>query len=94
MKALADWLRSPPNEASGKAIGFTEPNLSFSHAGRPSGLIIAFAQECAPPWATEEEKYGEGFSLTFPLELNDCAALAMGMKNILNQFPVRAMDAT
>jgi hypothetical protein len=94
LKALADWLRSSPNETLGKAIGFTEPNLSFSNAGRPAGLIIAFAQECAPPWASEEEKYGEGFSLAFPIELNDCTALAMGMENILDQIPVRALDAT
>jgi len=91
LKALADWLLSSPNETSGKAIGFTEPNLSFAHAGRTSGLIIAFAQESTPPWATEQEKYGEGFSLTFPIELNDCTALAMGIENILEQFPVRAL---
>ena len=91
LKALAAWLRSIPTEGPGKAIGFTEPNLSFSHAGLAEGLVISFAQECAPPWSTEQEKYGEGFSLTFPIELNDCTALAAGIENILEQFPVRAL---
>jgi len=91
LKALADWLRSTPAEGSGKTIGFTEPNLSFARADLDEGLVISFAQECAPPSATEQEKYGDGFSLTFPIELNDCTALAMGIENILEQFPVRAL---
>jgi hypothetical protein len=72
LKALADWLRSSPNEASGKAIGFIEPNLSFARAGLAEGLVISFAQESAPPWATEQEKYGEGFSIAFSIDLNNC----------------------
>jgi hypothetical protein len=91
LKSLAQWLRSSPNEASTNAIGFTEPNLSFARAGTDDGLIISFAQESTPPWATEQEKYGEGFSITFPIELNDCTALAMGIEKILERFPVRAL---
>lgn len=91
LKALADWLRSSPNEASGKAIGFIEPNLSFARAGLAEVLVISFAQESAPPWATEQEKYGEGFSIAFSIDLNNCTALAIGIEKILEQFPVRAL---
>ncbi len=91
LKALADWLRSTPTEGSGKAIGFTETNLSFARPSLVEGLVISFAQECAPPWATEQERYGEGFSIRFPFGLNECTALALGLEKILEKFPVRVL---
>jgi hypothetical protein len=93
LKALADWFRSSPEEESERAIGFTEPNLSFARAGvgLAEELVVSFAQESTPPWATEQEKYGVGFSVTFPIALNDCSALAIGIEKILEQFPVRAL---
>jgi hypothetical protein len=91
LQALAEWFRSLTNEGSSSDIGFTEPNLSFARtgAGTAEELVISFAQESTPPWATEQEKYGEGFSIGFPSALNDCAALAAGIDTILKQFPVR-----
>ncbi len=91
LQALAKWLRTAANNASAE-IGFTEPNLSFARAGAANAeqLTISFAQECAPPWATDHEKYGNGFSLGFPIALIDCAALADDIDKILGQFPARA----
>jgi hypothetical protein len=93
LQALAEWLRSRTDKGSSTEIGFTEPNLSFARtgAGTTEELTISFAQESAPPWATEQEKYGNGFSLGFPIALNDCAAWADSIDKILERFPVRAL---
>ena len=88
LQSLAAWLRDVP---VGGQLNFTEPNLRFEHVERSDGdvLLVAFSQESSPPWATEGERYGEGYALSFPFSLNDFAAASAALQNMLLKWPIR-----
>jgi hypothetical protein len=91
LQALATWLRDVPVGGPERELAFTEPNLRFEHLARSDGdvLLVAFSQESSPPWATEGERYGEGYPLSFPFSLNDFAAASTALQNMLLKWPVR-----
>jgi hypothetical protein len=91
VQTLAAWLRDVRIGGPKREIGFTEPNLRFEHIERRDGdiLSVAFSQECSPPWATEDQRYGEGFELSFPFQLNDFTAAATALESMLLRWPVR-----
>jgi hypothetical protein len=79
---------------SERELNFTEPNLRFEHVKR-SGmdvLLVAFAQESSPPWATDDQRYGEGFVMSFPFQLNNFKAAAEALQRMLLQWPVRTRN--
>jgi hypothetical protein len=91
LQALAAWLRDVRIGGPEREIGFVEPNLRFEHIEGSAGdfLLVAFSQECSPPWATEGERYGEGYALSFPFSLNDFVVASAALENMLLKWPVR-----
>jgi len=92
VQTLATWLRDVPVGGPERELGFTEPNLRFEHVERRDGdvLLVSFSQESSPPWATEDQRYGEGFALSFPFQLNDFSSAAAALESMLLRWPVRA----
>lgn len=91
LQALAAWLRDIKFGGPKREISFTEPNLRFEHVETSDGdlLLVAFSQESSPPWATEDERYGEGVALSFPFCLNDFAAASVVLEGMLLKWPIR-----
>jgi len=91
LRALVDWLRDVPVGGPEREIGFLEPNLRFEHVESPEGdvLLVAFSQESSPPWASEGERYGEGYALLFPFSLSDFVTASAALEKMLLKWPVR-----
>ncbi len=91
IKALADWLRDVAGGRAERELGFIEPNLRFELVEAADGplLSVVFSQECAPPWATESERYGDGVALRFPFRLNDLIRAAEVVRGMSAEWPVR-----
>ncbi len=91
LQALAAWLRDVRVGGPERELCFTEPNLRFEHVETSDGdvLLIAFSQESSPPWATEGERYGEGYALSFPFCLNDFAVASSTLGSMLLKWPIR-----
>jgi len=90
--ALESWLREAPVGGPNREIGFTEPNLRFEHVEEHAGdtLYIWCSQEASPPWATEEQRYGDGFTLRIPFSSIDFSAAAEAIGRLSHSYPVRA----
>lgn len=86
LRALRDWFYGMRAEQKGE-LDFIEPNLKFEV--RDHSLYISFARESAPPWATEDEKLGDGVALQFPLDQVSVSACGDALKLMINKFPVR-----
>jgi len=86
LRGYATFESGPERE-----LCFTEPNLRFEHVETSDGdmLAIAFSQESSPPWATEGERYGEGYALSFPFCRNDFAAASSTLDGMLLKWPIR-----
>jgi hypothetical protein len=91
VQTLATWLCNLQVGGPEREIGFTEPNLRFEHVERQDGdaLLVGFSQESSPPLATDDQRYGEGFALSFPFQLNDFTAAAAALQSMLLRWPVR-----
>ena len=68
LERLASWLRNLPAGGPDREIGFTEPNLRFEHVEEVAGnvLYIYLSQEASPPWAIDDERFGDGYALHIP----------------------------
>src|SRR5687767_13682270 len=91
VEALADWLRDVQAPGSQRELSFVEPNLRLEHVEETGDatLLVAFSQESSPPWATEQERYGGGYELCFPLRLNDVSAASAAVESMLAKWPIR-----
>jgi hypothetical protein len=91
LQALAAWLRDIQVGGPERELCFTEPNLRFEHVETSNGdqLLVAFSQESSPPWATEDERYGEGYALSFPFCLNDFVTASAALESMLLKWPIR-----
>lgn len=92
IQELASWLRDVWVGRAERELGFVEPNLRFERLEAVDGpiLSVAFSQESSPPWATEDERYGDGYALRFPFRLNDFAGASAALGSMLAKWPVRA----
>jgi hypothetical protein len=91
IQSLATWFDDFRAGGPDGELDFTEPNLRFEKIKRAEGdfLLMAFSQECSPPWATEDERYGKGFEISFPVTLNDFRAAAAALQSMLLKWPAR-----
>ena len=92
VKWLIDWLRAVSDgKYDERHLWFLEPCLSFHlspEKGDPDKLIIEFAHEFGPPWATED--LDEEHQLVFSLSSIDLIAAAQSLENQLRRYPQRA----
>jgi hypothetical protein len=91
VQALAAWLRDVRVGGPERELCFTEPSLRFEHVETSDGdqLLVAFSQECSPPRSTDDERYGEGYTLSFPFCLNDFAAASAALESMSLKWPIR-----
>jgi hypothetical protein len=89
LAALADWMRSSPSP--GREIGFVEPNLHFEcrAASECNTLVVSLSQEAAPPWSTDQQRYGSGVSIEFRPTSDDYMNYANTLYSMLRVFPSR-----
>ena len=90
--SLASWFRKLHLAGPWREMSFYEPVLRFERVEEPSGdvLLVWLAQEAAPPWATDDEKYGPGFPVRLPFSSVDFSAAAEVLEKMISRFPVRA----
>jgi hypothetical protein len=91
LKGLATWLRDVPVGGPEREISFMEPNLRFEHVETAAGdaLLIHLSQESAPPDATDDERYGSGYSLHIPFSSINFMEAASAVEKMYMQYPVR-----
>ncbi|MCX5790533.1 MAG: hypothetical protein NTX64_18830 [Elusimicrobia bacterium] len=87
LRSLGKWLRAVAGGEQPGEIHFTEPNLRFSC--RDDSICVWCAHEAAPPWASENEKFGDGVCFIFPIGKNDVSAAAQAVETLVKEFPVR-----
>jgi hypothetical protein len=92
LKALASWLREVPVGGPDRELSFTEPNLRFEHVEEPGGdaLFVWLSQEASPPWATEVERFQEGYVLRIPFASINFVEAAEGVERLCQKYPERA----
>lgn len=90
LASLASWFREALQAAP--SIGFTEPSLRFERIEEANcGLLrVHLSQEVSPPWATEEERFGDGYALHFPLASINFNEAARAVEQLCKRFPERA----
>ena len=95
LEALASWLRDLRSGVAGPELDFIEPNLRFTRVQGSEGeaISVAFSQEASPPWASEDERYGDGYALTFPFSLNDLDAASAALLGMAIRWPMRTRKA-
>jgi hypothetical protein len=92
LKGLASWLRKLSAGDANRELGFTEPNLRFVHVEEAAGnaLSVWLSQEASPPWATEAERFGEGFALQIPFVSVSFLDAAEAVERLCQKYPERA----
>jgi hypothetical protein len=87
---LVTWLEAVSQRADAKQdVFFTEPNLQFYRIDQGS-IRIAFALECAPPWAKQGEDWRlHGFDVVIGAHIADAA---LQLREQLSHFPQRGDD--
>jgi hypothetical protein len=92
LAALASWLRGIPAGLAGRELSFTEPNIRFVHAEETEGriLFVYLSQEASPPWATEVERFGEGYELRIPFSSIGFSEVAEAVDLQCRKYPERA----
>ena len=95
LSSLADWLATRNAPGARRRIEFTEPNLSFSHNSLAGGdvLELSFAYESSPPWLTEDERLGDGYTLQIPFHCIDFIEASKSVEGLCQMFPERATRA-
>lgn len=96
LESLASWFRALSSGGAVQSPEFIEPNIRFESRDEPSGTVlsVSFSQESSPPWATERERYNTGFTLNFPLRLNDVGSAASAVEAMLAKWPIRRSPET
>jgi hypothetical protein len=91
LASLALWLRGLPHPVR-QSIEFTEPSLRFEHVNESNGgaLRVHFSQEASPPWATEDERFGDGYAVQIPFESISFDEAARAVEQLCQKFPERA----
>lgn len=93
VEALATWLAELRLGGARSVLAFIEPNLRFTYVELGGGAVsVAFSQEASPPWANDDERYGEGCALTFPLSCNDVAVASAALQSMLRTWPTRTRN--
>ena len=92
LEALATWLADLRVGGARPELDFIEPNLRFKYLERfeRGAVSVAFSEEASPPWAKDDERYGDGYALTFPLSLNDLAVASAALQGMLLTWPTRS----
>jgi hypothetical protein len=91
LASLASWFREFPRPVQ-PSIEFTEPNLRFERVNESNGdvLRVHFSQEASPPWATESERFGDGYALQIPFASISFDEAARAVEQLCQRFPERA----
>jgi len=89
--SLADWLARVPVMLRGSELEFLEPNLRFAwlFENGQGVLSVYFSQHTAPPGASEDERFGDGYAIRFPVDCIDFAAASLAVREICRKFPNR-----
>ena len=92
LASLATWLVARQAVGAESRIFFTEPNLSLERVLDSGGgvLRVYFSHEASPPWATSDEKMGDGFIVDIPLESINLQETTQSLTDLCEKFPVRA----
>ena len=89
---LASWLRQLPLHSAKRELVFTEPNLRFKHLTESTGdaLLVHFSHEASPPWATESQRFQDGYALQIPFTSISFDDAAGSVEALCRKFPERA----
>jgi hypothetical protein len=92
LTSLAEWLREVPVGGPKRELSFLEPNIRFEHVEGIEGdeLYVWFSQEASPPWATWEEKVGNGVSICIPFADINFSVAADSVESMCKSFPEKA----
>ena len=87
LETLAHWFRDLAAGKAPAAVDFTEPNLRF--ARQDESVVIWFSQEASPPWATEDERFGDGVPVLFQFRKEEIDIATLSMAELVMKFPMR-----
>ena len=79
LAATADGAAAGSDSANGGTLDFIEPVLRFEREGvdvAGSTITVVFAHEAAPPWASDDIRFGDGHPVSFRVTRPQLRSLA------------------